>query len=220
LARRLVYVCFEPDLSLPRFLMLGAAYFLLGDSAPRDAFIADALKSRLGRYFSCWVDQQDILPAEERSFRRVRRRARAFQAFMAQQPFQHPPILMGRSSGARVASICASACSAAAVVCFGYPFRHPGKDVEPDRYQHLATTQIPTLILQGRSDPYGGADDLAAYALSESVSVRFIETDHNMKMRPRDWDDVASTVLVFCRDALAISHPSELRADENSRSEL
>lgn len=193
---------FDLDLPLQRYLMLGEAYFLLGDSAPRDAFIAEALKKRIGHHFSCWIDQQDIYSHQEPNFRRFRHRERAFMNFMAERPRQQPTILMGRSSGARIASFCATSCKAAAVVCLGYPFRHPRKDKDPDRYQHLATTQIPTLILQGRSDPYGGAEDLSAYTLSASVSVRVIETDHNMRIRPCEWDHTATTIASFCHDVL------------------
>lgn len=186
--------------------MLGAAYFLLGDRAPRDTFVADAIRTRIGHHFSRWTDQHDIFPPEPR-FRRFQHRSRAFQDYMAEQSQSWPTILMGRSSGARVASLCASRCNATAVVCLGYPFRRPGSEDEPDRYQHLAITEIPTLILQGRTDEYGGADDLSYYTLSTSVSVRPIETDHKMRLRGRAWDEVANTILSFCYDVLARQYP-------------
>ncbi len=198
---------FIPDRPIKKSMMLGAVYFLLGDSAPRDAFIASELKKRIGHHFSCWTDQHDIHSFEDRYYRRFRHRARAFRTFMAERPRQQPVILMGRSSGARVASFCASSCRADAVVCLGYPFRHPDKDQEPDRYQHLATIAIPTLILQGRSDPYGRADDISAYALSTSVCVQLIQTDHHMRLRPDEWDEAASTILAFCHDVLGSQLP-------------
>lgn len=184
-------------------LMLGAAYFLLGDRAPRDAFIADALRERIDRHFTRWIDQQEILSPDEPFFRRFTPRFRAFEAFMARQPGRGPIIIFGRSSGARVASYYACRRHATIAVCLGYPFRHPAKEHEPARYRHLAKTRAPTLILQGSSDPYGKADDLAAYSLSPSVSVRLIETDHNLSLPPRAWDEVADTILAFCRTALA-----------------
>ena len=183
--------------------MLGAAYFLLGDRAPRDSFIADALRARIGHHFACWIDQQDILSPDEPFFRRFTPRFRAFEAFMARQPNRGPTILFGRSSGARVASYYACRRNATVAVCLGYPFRAPGKEQEPARYRHLAKTRAPTLILQGRSDQYGGFDDLLAYSLSPSVSVRLIETDHNLRLPPRAWDEVADTVLAFCRTTFA-----------------
>ena len=188
--------------------MSGAAYFLLGDSAPRDAFIAEALRERIGHHFSSWTDQHDInFPPHERYFRNFKRRSKAFVDYMAGQPRHRPIILMGRSSGGRVASFCASRCNATAVVCLAYPFRRPDNDEDPDRYQHLATTSTPTLVLQGRSDLYGGADDLSAYKLSASVSVRSVETDHNMRLQPREWDDVAKTIVSFWHDVLAHRAP-------------
>lgn len=183
--------------------MLGAAYFLLGDSAPKDAFIADALRQRIGQNFTRWIDEHEIFPSHARPFRNFEHRAEVFRNFMANQPQTEPIILLGRSSGARVASLCASSCNASAVVCLGYPFRRPATDQNPDRYLHLETIQIPTLILQGRSDPYGRADDLSAYALSTSVSVRPIKTNHKMRLRTRQWDRVGNAILSFCRAALA-----------------
>lgn len=185
--------------------MLGAAYFLLGDRAPRDSFIADALRERIGHHFACWIDQEEILSPAEKIFRRFTPRFRAFESFMARQPDSGPIILFGRSSGARIASYYACRRNETIAVCLGYPFRHPAKEQDPARYRHLAETRAPTLILQGSSDQYGGADDLAAYPLSPSVSVRLIETDHNLSLPPRAWDEVADTVLAFCRAALARS---------------
>ena len=182
--------------------MLGAAYFLLGDKAPRDSFVADALRERIGRHFTCWVDQQDILSPDERFFRRFTPRFRAFESFMARQPDRGPTIIFGRSSGARVASYYARRRDATIAVCLGYPFRVPGRQLDPARYRHLTTTRAPTFILQGKSDQYGGAEDLLAWSLSPSVSVRPIHTDHDLYLPPRAWDEVADTVLDFCRTAL------------------
>jgi hypothetical protein len=187
--------------------MLGAAYFLLGDSTPQDVFVADALRKRIGPYFTSWTDEHEIFPSHVRPFRNFEHRAELFRSYMANQPQSGPIILLGRSSGARVASLCATVCNASAVVCLGYPFRRPGRGPDPDRYRHLETIQIPTLILQGRSDTYGRADDLADYALSTSVSVRAIATNHRMRLRARHWDGVGQAVLSFCQAALADNNP-------------
>lgn len=177
--------------------MLGAAYFLLGDSYPRDTYVAEALKSRLAHRFSSWTDQCDILPCRNRTFNSFRRRARAFEQYMAHQPAGRSLVLFGRSSGARLASRSASRTGAAAVVCLGFPFHCPEREREPERYLHLATTDVPTLILQGRSDAYGGADILSTYSFSPSVTVQLLESDHEMCLPAGDWDRVADSILTF-----------------------
>lgn len=177
--------------------MFGAAYFLLGGSYPRDTHVAEALRSRLAHHFSSWTDQHDIQACRDRTFNNFRLRARAFERYMAHQPAGRPPVLFGRSSGARLASHHASRTDAAGVVCLGYPFQSPARGPEPVRYLHLATTHVPTLILQGRSDAYGGADVLSTYSFSPNVSVQLLETDHDMRLPASAWDQVANSVLSF-----------------------
>ncbi|MFN4017795.1 MAG: alpha/beta family hydrolase [Reyranella sp.] len=177
--------------------MLGAAYFLLGDSYPRDSHVAEALKSRLAHRFSSWTDQCDIQPSRDRTFNSFRRRARAFERYMAHQPARQPLVLFGRSSGARLASRSAGRTRAAAVVCLGFPFHSPQGTREPERYLHLATTHVPTLIFQGRSDAYGGADILSTYSFSPSVRVQLLESDHELHLLSSDWDLVAGSILSF-----------------------
>jgi hypothetical protein len=59
----------------------------------------------------------------------------------------------GRSSGARVACRTATATEAAGVLCLAFPLRPPGRDVS--RLDELKLVTVPTLIVQGRSDPFG-----------------------------------------------------------------
>lgn len=177
--------------------MLGEAYFLLGDSYPRDAHVAEAVKIRIAHHFTKWVDQNEIMPLRDRTFNHFRRRARAFEHYMAQQCPQGPLILFGRSSGARLASLYGSRSNASAVVCLGYPFLAPDRGPEPERYRHLATTRVPTLIFQGWLDKYGSPDDLSTYSLSPQVSVRPLETTHEMHLSPDTWDQVVSMIVAF-----------------------
>ncbi len=90
--------------------------------------------------------------------------------------------LIGRSSGARVATLFAAQNPrVAAVVCLFYPFRMPGMRIEPERFMHLATLKTPTLILQGASDEYGGNELTENYALSEAIRLRFVPGDHQLR---------------------------------------
>src|SRR5436309_860369 len=62
-------------------------------------------------------------------------------------------IIGGKSMGGRIASMIADEAGVAGLVCLGYPFHPTGK---PDRLRvaHLKTLRTPTLILQGRRDPF------------------------------------------------------------------
>jgi predicted alpha/beta-hydrolase family hydrolase len=64
-----------------------------------------------------------------------------------------PLVTGGRSSGARVACRTAAATNAAGVLCLAFPLRPPGRDVS--RLDELKQVTVPTLIVQGRSDPFG-----------------------------------------------------------------
>lgn len=65
-----------------------------------------------------------------------------------------PMIFGGRSSGARVACRTAGAAAAAAVLCLAFPMHPPGRP-EKDRSAELDGVEVPVLIVQGESDPFG-----------------------------------------------------------------
>ncbi|WP_018152217.1 alpha/beta family hydrolase [Leeia oryzae] len=65
------------------------------------------------------------------------------------------------------------------LVCFGYPFKHPEQPDEPYRTRHLAFISKPMRIIQGHQDEYGGAHVASTYTLSDQISMRLIETDHD-----------------------------------------
>jgi uncharacterized protein len=64
-----------------------------------------------------------------------------------------PLIAGGRSSGARVACRTASLTAAVGVLCLAFPLRPPGRDVS--RLDELEAVTVPTLVVQGSSDPFG-----------------------------------------------------------------
>src|SRR5207249_11268434 len=69
-----------------------------------------------------------------------------------------PIISSGRSSGARVASRTASPTGAVAVLCLAFPLRPPrraGAKPSPSRLDELDGVTVPTLVIQGASDPFG-----------------------------------------------------------------
>ena len=141
----------------------GPAFFLAGDSYPAKSHIENALRARLAPAFSGWIGQADLLDRTGETCFRIdiaRRLVLLDQAAPASEG-SPPVVLIGRSSGARVISLLASRRGVAAVICLGYPFRQPGRALEPERFAHLARTTVPTLIVQGVDDPYGGARAVA-----------------------------------------------------------
>jgi uncharacterized protein len=60
----------------------------------------------------------------------------------------------GRSSGARVACRTAAACRADGVLCLAFPEHPPGKP-DKSRQGELDAVVVPTLVVQGESDPFG-----------------------------------------------------------------
>src|SRR5215217_1862781 len=98
-----------------------------------------------------------------------------------------PLIIGGKSMGGRVASMVADelhlAGKIAGLLCLGYPFHPPGKP-ENLRTLHLETLKTPALIVQGTRDEFGTSDEVAAYDLSGTIDVLWLEDgDHDLKPR-------------------------------------
>lgn len=87
-------------------------------------------------------------------------------------------IILSRSSGGRVASSIADELNLKCIICLGYPFKHPDRKDEPERYRHLAEMRTPMLIFQGVRDVYGGMEIQERYAFSRNVELCFVDTDH------------------------------------------
>jgi hypothetical protein len=65
-----------------------------------------------------------------------------------------PLIAGGRSSGARVACRTAAATGAIGVLCLAFPLHPPGRP-ESTRQPELDAVEVPVLVVQGASDPFG-----------------------------------------------------------------
>ena len=65
-----------------------------------------------------------------------------------------PLVVGGRSAGARVACRTAAESGAVAVLCLAFPEHPPGKP-ERSRQDELDGVGLPTLVVQGESDPFG-----------------------------------------------------------------
>ena len=92
-------------------------------------------------------------------------------------------VIGGKSMGGRMASLVADEAGARGLLCFGFPFHAPGKS-PGSRIAHLETLRTPALIIQGTRDAFGTPDDVAAYRLSPSIRIAWVEDgDHSLKPR-------------------------------------
>lgn len=69
-----------------------------------------------------------------------------------------PLVVGGRSAGARVACRTGAATGAAGVVALAFPLHPPGRP-EKSRAEELLESGLPTLVVQGAADPFGGPDE-------------------------------------------------------------
>jgi predicted alpha/beta-hydrolase family hydrolase len=80
----------------------------------------------------------------------------------------------GRSSGARVACRTAADTDANGVLCFAFPLHPPGRP-EKSRLQELDALDVPTLVVQGESDPFGIPPD------SQNRTVTRVPGTHSLR---------------------------------------
>lgn len=66
-----------------------------------------------------------------------------------------PTVLGGRSAGARVACRLADSLGAVGCLALAFPLHPPGRP-ERSRARELAAVRVPTLVVQGERDPFGG----------------------------------------------------------------
>ncbi len=78
----------------------------------------------------------------------------AWLAVVEQLRGSEPVLCGGRSSGARVACRTAAGTGAAGILCLAFPLHPPGRP-EKTRLGELEAVEVPVLIVQGESDPFG-----------------------------------------------------------------
>ncbi len=175
----------------------GLIAFQAGASYPLDDYIEQAVTSRIpGRFvsyasiLSTYQDNRHIDDIDTRigTLRRL-----------LEDRIDTSFVLMGRSSGARAITRLAAAPppNLRGVVCLGYPFRNPTRPPEPERTAHLTAVAVPTLIVQGASDVYGGAAEIGLYPLSPHIVVAFVEASHEFNLSPEAWEAVATRIRRF-----------------------
>ncbi len=174
------------------------AAVLAGDSYPTDEHVERALFQALNPFLSeGLVPQAAMLPPDHRGHHERNLAARVARLEHSVAGWKTRPVLFGRSSGGRGATLFARQHGVAAVVCLGFPFHGPGRAPEPERHAHLATLTTSTLIIQGRDDPYGDAETVAGCALSPAVSVHLIDGAHEFNLTEPQWAALARRILLF-----------------------
>jgi predicted alpha/beta-hydrolase family hydrolase len=108
-----------------------------------------------------------------------------------------PVILLGRSSGARVATLCAEDKRVLAGICFAYPFKHPKRPAEEGRYLHLENISKPILIIQGVRDEYGGLVGVQRYTLSKFINFHYLNANHGSSMNAKTQNIVRMRIKRF-----------------------
>lgn len=172
--------------------------FLCGDTWPADGHVERQMRRVLMPFLDgAMVGQEEMLPPDHRGHHERNLAARRLRLEAALQGRSGGAVLFGRSSGAQVATLHAREADVAAVVCLGYPFHGPGRQPEPERYAHLASIATPTLIIQGRDDPYGNAADLLDIPLSEHVEWHLVDGAHEFLLGEAGWQAVGRRVLLF-----------------------
>jgi uncharacterized protein len=104
-----------------------------------------------------------------------------------------PLVAGGRSAGARVACRTAPDSRAAGVLCLAFPLHPPGRP-EKSRQAELDAVEVPTLVVQGESDPFGMP------AGGPNREVVTVAGNHSLKA---DLDGVGRAVREWLRGPLA-----------------
>jgi predicted alpha/beta-hydrolase family hydrolase len=105
-----------------------------------------------------------------------------------------PLIAGGRSLGARVACRTAEATGAVAILCLAFPVHPPGRP-EKSRLAELEAVQVPVLVVQGESDPFGMPPE------APGRTVARVKGDHGLRS---DRAAVAEAIRSWFRDGPAL----------------
>jgi uncharacterized protein len=162
--------------------------------AMRSAWVRKPLKaislfkypSRWG-YFLTWYSNT----------RSIKQRCKKLESFIKNLGMDTNIVILSRSAGGMIASRIADSLGINKLICLGYPFKHPQRPTEPERFEHLARLKTPFLILQGARDQYGGINIQTTYTLSPQISLAFVDTDHDFKVTNLEWDRIITNIKDF-----------------------
>lgn len=100
-----------------------------------------------------------------------------------------PLIIGGKSMGGRMASMLAAETPdiADGLILLGYPFHPPGKPEKlSERTVHFTNIKMPTLLVQGERDTFGGRALLGTLTLPKCFETHWLpDGDHSFKPRKK-----------------------------------
>jgi len=101
--------------------------------------------------------------------------------------FSGLPILTGgRSLGARVACRTAATPDSVAVLCLAFPLHPPGRP-ETSRLPELDAVNVPTLVVQGESDPFGTPTDSPNRTLARIPGTHSLNNETTVAAAVSEW---------------------------------
>jgi uncharacterized protein len=102
-------------------------------------------------------------------------------------PLSGLPILSGgRSLGARVACRTAAETGSVAILCLAFPLHPPGRP-EKSRLPELDALRVPTLVVQGESDPFGTPPDGPNRTVVRIPGTHSLKSSANVAAAVSDW---------------------------------
>ena len=162
-----------------------------------------ALATRLpGRGITTIVLQQPFAVAGKRVAPRPAVLDECLAAVVRQLRLRTPLVLGGRSSGARCSCRMARELGAVSVLALAFPLHPPGRP-EKSRAEELLGSGVPTLVLQGTRDTFGGPDEFPALPSgTRLVDVPgadhgFAVTKASARTQAETIDEVVAEVLVW-----------------------
>jgi predicted alpha/beta-hydrolase family hydrolase len=105
-----------------------------------------------------------------------------------------PLIVGGRSLGARVACRTAEDVGAVAVLCLAFPVHPPGRP-EKSRLAELDAVNVPTLVVQGESDPFGMPPDGPNRTVVRIPGTHSLRSSAAVEAPVSDWLETLVPVL-------------------------
>lgn len=117
----------------------------------------------------------------------------AYRGVLAALKPSDPFVIGGRSAGARSACRIGAEVGAAGVLALAFPLHPPGKP-ESSRVEELLGAGIPTLVVQGERDPFGGPGEFPG---STDLAV-VPAADHGLKVpksAPLSQDEALAIVV-------------------------
>jgi uncharacterized protein len=142
--------------------------------------------------FTVALVEQPYLVAGKRTPPAAPKLDEAWTAVLRELAFDLPLVVGGRSSGARVACRTAAESGAIGVLCLAFPVHPPGKP-QSSRLEELDAVQVPVLVVQGESDPFGMPPD------APGRTVVRVAGDHGLK---KDLAAVGDAVRSWLRERL------------------